>query len=108
MTLVVVALLVVLAVSAAAVRIYRLRVEHSGFEHESREAQLRTVQYGITEAIQVFDAEGILMSRNPAADRIFELAADDLTRDALISKWEFIREDRTPLPRSSGPWERRC
>jgi diguanylate cyclase (GGDEF)-like protein/PAS domain S-box-containing protein len=102
-TLVVVALLVVLAVSAAAVRIYRLRVEHSGFEHELREAQLRTVQYGITEAIQVFDAEGILISRNPAADGIFELAADDLTRDALISKWEFVREDRTPLPREQRP-----
>jgi diguanylate cyclase (GGDEF)-like protein/PAS domain S-box-containing protein len=102
-TLVVVALLVVLAVSAAAVRIFRLRVEHSGFEHESREAQLRTVQYGITEAIQVFDADGILISRNPAADRIFELAAGDLTREALISKWEFIREDRTPLPKEQRP-----
>jgi diguanylate cyclase (GGDEF)-like protein/PAS domain S-box-containing protein len=102
-TLVVVALLVVLAVSAAAVRIWRLRVEHSRFHHESGEAQLRTVQYGITEAIQVFDAEGILISRNPAADRIFELAPADLTRDALISKWEFIREDRTPLPREQRP-----
>ncbi len=71
--------------------------------HDAASAELRIVQQGLTEAIQVFDPEGRLISRNPAADRIFEMGRDETTRDALTAKWMFIREDRTPLEREERP-----
>lgn len=71
--------------------------------HDAAAAQLRIVQQGLTEAIQVFDRDGRLISMNPAADRIFETERDETTRDAVTAKWMFIREDRTPLEREWRP-----
>ena len=102
-TLIAVAVVVFVGAAVATARLMALRQARTRAGREASEAQLRTVQLGLTEAIQVFDVDGVLVSRNPAASRIFELDPADLSRDALTSKWEFIREDRTPLPRELRP-----
>jgi diguanylate cyclase (GGDEF)-like protein len=72
-------------------------------QHAAREAELRIVQQGIIEAIQVFGPDGVLISRNPAADAIFEMESHELSKEALRAKWTFIGEDRTPLAPEERP-----
>ncbi|MGA8415161.1 MAG: hypothetical protein WB808_00920 [Candidatus Dormiibacterota bacterium] len=45
------------------------RLERANIAHAAQTAQLRTVLEALTEAIQVFDADGELVIRNTAALR---------------------------------------
>jgi diguanylate cyclase (GGDEF)-like protein len=66
-------------------------------------ATIRTVQQGIVEAIQVFSPEGLLVSRNPAADLIFEMESTETTREALMARWEFIGEGMSAMEVNERP-----
>ena len=67
------------------------------------EAQLRTVQQALTEAIQVFGPDGTLVSTNPAAERIYEVEEHEQTTAAITPKWELLREDGSILPMEESP-----
>lgn len=67
------------------------------------EAELRTVQQTLTEAIQVFGPDGTLRSRNPAATRLYELGEDERSVADITPKWELLREDGSIMSIDEGP-----
>lgn len=101
--LIVAGLLPLLAIAVAAVVGTTRRLERAEALQAAAEAQVRTVQQAVIEAIQIFGPDGSVLSRNRAAQRIFELGEHELTKAALTSKWEFVREDRSPLPVEERP-----
>ncbi len=62
-------LLLVLCLAGAAMILMTRRLERANIAHAAQTAQLRTVLEALTEAIQVFDADGELVIRNTAALR---------------------------------------
>jgi len=96
-------LLVLITMVAAALAVGRRRLRRAERLYAASVAQFHTVQNALTEAIQIYNPEGVLISRNPAADEIFGLAGQELTRAAMTSKCEFIGEDHSPISEEEGP-----
>jgi diguanylate cyclase (GGDEF)-like protein/PAS domain S-box-containing protein len=95
-------LLLLTAAGAALVLTTRSR-ERAYSLRAASEAELRTVQQALTEAIQVFGPDGTLLSRNPAADRLYDLAEHERTTAAMTPEWDLLREDGSILPMEEGP-----
>jgi diguanylate cyclase (GGDEF)-like protein len=66
-------------------------------------AELRAVLRTLTDGIQVFDARGVMVSRNQAAARIFAVHEADPTTTGILQKWELLHEDGSPLQIADGP-----
>jgi diguanylate cyclase (GGDEF)-like protein/PAS domain S-box-containing protein len=96
-------LLVLVTMVTLALAVGRRRLRRAERLYTASVAQFHTVQNALSEAIQIYSPEGALISRNPAADRIFGLAGHELTRAALTSKWEFIGEDHSPIAEENSP-----
>jgi diguanylate cyclase (GGDEF)-like protein/PAS domain S-box-containing protein len=103
LTLIVVGVLLLLGIAVATLVITTRRLERAGLLHATREAELRGVQDSLTEAILVFDPDGRLVSRNPAADRLYEINELEWPTVPKVSKWEFLREDGSILPAEERP-----
>ena len=97
------ALFVVLVFAGVALILTSRRLERATARHVASETELRTVHHALTEAIQVFDAQGNPVSGNRAAERIFDVDDNDWTPSAFDSRWEAIREDGTLLPDAERP-----
>jgi diguanylate cyclase (GGDEF)-like protein/PAS domain S-box-containing protein len=96
-------LLVLSTMVALALAVGRRRLRRAERLYAASVAQFHTVQNALTEAIQIYSPDGVLISRNPAADQIFGLAGHEVTNAALTSKWEFIAEDHSPISQEQGP-----
>ncbi|MFZ0130770.1 MAG: PAS domain-containing protein, partial [Candidatus Dormiibacterota bacterium] len=79
------------------------RLERTNIAHAAQTAQLRTVLEALTEAIQVFDADGELVIRNTAALRTYELIPEERSTAAVLPKWELLRENGTIMSVDDGP-----
>ncbi|HSP64699.1 MAG TPA: diguanylate cyclase, partial [Candidatus Deferrimicrobium sp.] len=71
--------------------------------HAASETELRTVQESRTEAIQVFDAGGTLLSMDGGAERIFAVDESDWSPNGFDSRWELLRENGSPMPVDERP-----
>ena len=96
-------LLIVLGLAGVALVITIGRLERANAGHAASEIELRTVQQALTEAIQVFDRDGRLVSRNAGAERIFAVNDSDRTPNAFDSPWELLREDGSAMPLEERP-----
>jgi diguanylate cyclase (GGDEF)-like protein/PAS domain S-box-containing protein len=96
-------LLFLLSIAGVALVLTTRGRERAYILRAASEAQLRTVQQTLTEGIQVFAADGTLVSRNPAAERIYEVSRHERTTEAITPKWELLREDGSILPMDEGP-----
>ena len=96
-------LLLVLCLAGAAMILITRRLERANVVHAAQTAQLRTVLEALTEAIQVFDADGQLVTRNTAAERTYELTSEERSTAAVLPKWELLREDGTTMSVDEGP-----
>ena len=67
------------------------------------ESFARTVVAGLGEGVVVHDAEGRLVTVNPAAVRLLGRAFDDPTGDAARSGWRVVRLDGTTFPTAEYP-----
>jgi diguanylate cyclase (GGDEF)-like protein len=101
--LIAIGLLVLLCCAGAATVLVIRRMERAQIVHAASAAELRTILEALTEAIQVFDADGGLVTRNDAARRTYELADDERTTDTVTPKWELLGEDGSPLEIAEGP-----
>jgi diguanylate cyclase (GGDEF)-like protein len=96
-------LLLVLCIAGAALILATRGRERAYSLRAASEAELRTVQRTLIEAIQVFGPDGALVSRNPAAELIYEVSGHERTTDDAVRKWELLREDGSLLPLEEGP-----
>jgi diguanylate cyclase (GGDEF)-like protein/PAS domain S-box-containing protein len=96
-------LLLVLCLAGAAMILLTRRLERANVVHGAQTAQLRTVLGALTEAIQVFDADGQLVTRNTAAERTYDLTSEERSTAAVIPKWELLHEDGTTMSVDEGP-----
>ncbi len=68
------------------------------------EAEYRTLFETMTQAIVYQNAEGVIISANPAARRILGLSVDELTgRVSVDPRWQALREDGSPYPGEEHP-----
>jgi PAS domain S-box-containing protein len=67
------------------------------------EAELRTVQQALPDAVQVFRQDGTLSYRNAAAEWFYELAPEERTTDIVAARWELLRQDASVMPIEEGP-----
>ncbi|MGI4790105.1 MAG: PAS domain-containing protein [Janthinobacterium lividum] len=80
--------------------------EQKGVEEALRQSEerYRTVVEALTEGIIVQDAEGIVRTANPSAERILGLTIDEVTgRTSSDPRWEGIREDGSLMPGEEHP-----
>ena len=98
-----VGLLVGLTLAAALAVAITFRVEKADERHAGSAAELRTVLETLSDAVQVFDRDGAVVSRNPAASRIYELDEREPTVAAILEKWQPISEDGSSLALADGP-----
>ena len=96
-------LLLVLCLAGAAMILMTRRLERANIAHAAQTAQLRTVLEALTEAIQVFDADGELVIRNTAALRTYELTEEERSTAAVLPKWELLHENGTLMSVDEGP-----
>ena len=68
------------------------------------EARLRTVVETMAEGLLVRDPSGQVLDHNPAACAIFGVPADGLRGRPLFDpRWQYLREDGSPLPPEEHP-----
>lgn len=96
-------LIAVLAVAGIALAVTGHRLERARARHADHERQLLTLLEAMTEAITVFDRNGQVMDRNPAAVALFDLYAPDEPVAQFLLKWQFIAEDGSMLPPDEHP-----
>jgi diguanylate cyclase (GGDEF)-like protein/PAS domain S-box-containing protein len=96
-------LLLLLAVAGGALVATTRRLERTHSKQLASAAELATVQESLTDALQVFGPDGVLVSRNSAAQRFYELRDDETTTDAVTPRWELLAEDGSPLAVEDGP-----
>jgi diguanylate cyclase (GGDEF)-like protein len=96
-------LLLILCIAGAALILTTRGRERAYSLRAASEAELQAVQRTLTEAIQVFGADGNLVSRNPAAERIYELSDPERATADVTTRWELLREDGSILPLDAGP-----
>ncbi len=73
---------------------------------EPNTVELRTILTTLVDGIEVFDDAGTLVSHNPAAAAMYEIDDGRPTRGSVTEKWEFLREDGSPLPLVDAPLAR--
>ena len=79
----------------------QIRQEH---EHSMRDEELRRLFATMAQGVVYQDANGTIVSANPAAERMLGLSLQQLTqRSSLTPEWKAIREDGSPLPGSEHP-----
>ena len=79
----------------------QIRQEH---EHSMRDEELRRLFATMAQGVVYQDANGTIVSANPAAERMLGLSLNQLTqRSSLTPEWKAIREDGSPLPSSEHP-----
>jgi diguanylate cyclase (GGDEF)-like protein/PAS domain S-box-containing protein len=96
-------LLLVLSLAGGAMVLTTRRLEHANVAHAAQSAELRTVLEALTEAIQVFDANGEMVTRNDAAARVYELTSEERSTAAITPKWDVVGEDGAPMSIEDGP-----
>jgi diguanylate cyclase (GGDEF)-like protein len=96
-------LLLVLCLAGVALILTTRGRERAYALRAASEAELRTVQQTLTEAIQVFGVDGTLRSRNRAAERVYEIGEHERTTADTTPRWELLREDGSILPIDEGP-----
>ena len=70
----------------------------------SSEEEYRTLFETMTQAVVYQNAEGVIISANPAARRILGLSVDELTgRVSVDPRWRALREDGSPYPGEEHP-----
>lgn len=79
----------------------QLRQEH---EHNVRDEKLQRLFNTMSQGIVYQDADGTILSANPAAERMLGLSLQQLTKlSSFTYKRSVIREDGSPLPASKHP-----
>jgi PAS domain S-box-containing protein len=72
--------------------------------HLSDAGQLRSMLGAMTEGLVIQNAAGVIVSSNPAAERILGLTKDQLEgRRSVDPRWRAIHEDGSPWPGESHP-----
>lgn len=78
-----------------------LRLER---ENNARAEELRRLFETMAQGVVYQDAEGRIVSSNPAAERMLGLSKEELLqRTSLTPDWDTVREDGSPLPASETP-----
>ena len=73
-------------------------------ENSERDEELRRLFETMTQGIVYQDAQGNIISANPAAIRMLGLSLFELSqRTSYTAEWKTIREDGTPLPGGEHP-----
>lgn len=79
----------------------QLRLER---EHSMRDEKLQRLYDTMAQGIVYQDANGTIVSANPAAERMLGVSLKEMShRSFLTPDWKTIREDGSPLPGSEHP-----
>ena len=79
----------------------QLRIER---EQSERDEEYRRMFETMAQGVVYQDAEGNIISANPAAERLLGLTLTEMSkRTSLTPEWQTINEDGTPLPGSEHP-----